>query len=312
MAKVNKISKFWLNIIKTAALFILLTLLYWQLKKTPENSAVNMVLTQPFALALVVLLLPFNWLFEGLKWQVILYKIQKKVSFKTLLFSLFTGVSSSLFTPNRAGNFLGRMIWFGSAIRVQISVLSIYGNMAQWLSTIIFGAVAFFFATFIDLSEFANWYKIIAFLVVGSMVFLYFKPQLLTNFLGQWIYKRKMAHATRILAAKSNLKWRLLGYSLARYLVFSAQFVLVLYAFDVEPTTQIWLAVWLTYLIMTLVPSPLFSKILIRENAALFVFGALYINEYTILISSLLLWFINLGIPAIIGGIIWLKWKPIS
>lgn len=312
MAKVNKISKFWLNIIKTAALFILLILLYWQIKKTPENRAEDIVLTQPFALVLVVLLLPFNWLFEGLKWQVILYKIQKKISFKILLFSLFTGISSSLFTPNRAGNFLGRMIWFGSAIRVQISVLSIYGNMAQWLSTIIFGTIAFFLATFIDLSEFAIWYKIFAVFVVGSIVFLYFKPQLLTSFLGQWFYKRKMSHATRILADKSNLKWHLLGYSLARYLVFSAQFVLVLYAFNIEITTQIWLAVWLTYFIMTLVPSPLFSKILIRENAALFVFGALHINEYSILISTLLLWFINLGIPAIIGGIIWLKWKPIS
>jgi uncharacterized membrane protein YbhN (UPF0104 family) len=312
MAKVNKITKFWLNIIKTAALLILLALLYWQVKKTPENSAEDIVLTQPFALVLVVLLLPFNWLFEGLKWQVILSKIQKRVSFKTLLFSLFTGISSSLITPNRAGNFIGRMIWFGSAIRVQISVLSIYGNMAQWLSTVIFGAAAFFLANFIDLSEFAVWYKIVALLLVGGMVFLYFKPQLLTRFLGKWFYKRKMAHATRILADKSNLKWQLLSFSLMRYLIFSAQFVLVLYAFGVEPKTQIWLAVWLTYFIMTLVPSPLFSKVLIRENAALFVFGALHINEYTILISSLLLWFINLGIPAIIGGIIWLKWKPLS
>jgi hypothetical protein len=62
---------------------------------------------------------------------------------------------------------------------------------------------------------------------------------------------------------------------------------------------------------MTLIPSPFVGKVLLRENVALFVFVALSVDEYVILIASLLLWFINLGIPALIGSIIWTRWKPV-
>jgi hypothetical protein len=101
-------------------------------------------------------------------------------------------------------------------------------------------------------------------------------------------------------------------YSLLRHAVFSTQFALTLYAFGIAISVQLFFAVWVTYLIMTLIPSPLIGKLLIRESVALFVLGAMSINSTAILMSTVIIWFINLSIPAIIGGVIWLKWKPLN
>ncbi len=48
---------------------------------------------------------------------------------------------------------------------------------------------------------------------------------------------------------------------------------------------------------------------MVRESIALFILTPLYSNEILILTSSLLLWFINLGIPALIGGLVLARLK---
>jgi uncharacterized membrane protein YbhN (UPF0104 family) len=312
MTKLTKINSRVLLLIKILFVAVLLYVIYLQLNKATSSQEDQLILSKPLGLLLTLLLMPLNWALEGLKWRSILLKLKNRIPLKTLLFSLFTGISASLFTPNRAGNFIGRMIWFGSAIRVQVSVLSIYGNMAQWLSSIIFGLVGLTLVQFFQIPELQLWQIIGLACIIGFVVLLYFVPFWAPKFLGRFIYPRKMEHAARILKEHHNLKWELLIYSLLRHAVFSTQFVLTLYAFGIPINGQLFYAVWITYLIMTLIPSPLLGKLLIRESVALFVIGAMSINSSTILLSTVLIWFINLSIPAIIGGIIWLKWKPLQ
>lgn len=312
MTKLAKINSRILLLIKILFVIVLIYIIYNQLTKTQSSQADQLVLSAPIGLVLTLLLMPLNWTLEGLKWRAILLKFKTIIPFKTLLFSLFTGISTSLFTPNRAGNFIGRMIWFGSAIRVQVSVLSIYGNMAQWLSSIIFGLLGLALVQFFQMPELQLWQLISLVVFIALVVLLYFIPFWAPQFLGKFIYPRKMDHAARILKEHHNLKWELLIYSLLRHAVFSTQFVLTLYAFGIPINGQLFYAVWITYLIMTLIPSPLLGKLLIRESVALFVIGAMSINSSVILLSTVLIWFINLSIPAIIGGIIWLKWKPLQ
>jgi len=311
MTKLAKINSRILFLIKVIFIIALIYVIYTQLTKARSSQEAQLILSAPIGLVITLLLMPLNWTLEGLKWRAILHKFKTKTPFKTLLFSLFTGISTSLFTPNRVGNFIGRMIWFGSAIRVQVSVLSIYGNMAQWLSSIIFGLLGLYFVQFFQIPELPIWQLTGLSLIIAFVVLLYFIPYWAPQFLGRFMYTRKMEHAARILKEHHNLKWELLLYSLLRHIVFSSQFVLTLYAFGISIDAQLFYAVWITYLIMTLIPSPLLGKLLIRESVALFVIGAMSINSSVILLSTVLIWFINLSIPAIIGGIIWLKWKPL-
>jgi uncharacterized membrane protein YbhN (UPF0104 family) len=312
MTKLAKINSRILLLIKILFVAALIFVIYIQLNKAQKNHENELVLSAPLGLLFTLLLMPLNWTLEGLKWRSILLKLKDRIPFKTLLFSLFTGISASLFTPNRAGNFIGRMIWFGSAIRVQVSVLSIYGNMAQWLASVIFGLLGLLFIDAFNLPELNTFYLILVSLFIVVMLIFYLIPYWIPKFLGRFMYQRKMEHAARILKEHHNLKWQLMLYSLLRHAVFSTQFALTLYAFGIAISVQLFFAVWVTYLIMTLIPSPLIGKLLIRESVALFVLGAMSINSTAILMSTVIIWFINLSIPAIIGGVIWLKWKPLN
>jgi uncharacterized membrane protein YbhN (UPF0104 family) len=312
MTKLAKINSRVLLLIKILFIAALIYVIYMQLSKAQSNQQDELVLAAPLGLLLTLLLMPLNWTLEGMKWRSILLKLKNRIPFKTLLFSLFTGISASLFTPNRAGNFIGRMIWFGSAIRVQVSVLSIYGNMAQWLASVLFGLLGLMLIDSFNMPELSTWQFILIAAIIVVMLLLYFIPYWIPQFLGRFMYQRKMEHAARILKEHHDLKWQLLLYSLLRHAVFSSQFALTLYAFGIEITQNLFFAIWVTYRITTLIPSPLVGKLLIRESVALFVLSAVAINENTILVSTVLIWFINLSIPAIIGGIIWLKWKPLN
>lgn len=312
MTKLAKINPVLLRIVKVAFVLLLVYVIYYQLNKAKAFDGETIVLMEPIGLLLGFLLMPLNWTLEGLKWKSILQKFQKRVGLKTLLFSLFTGISASLFTPNRAGNFVGRMIWFGSSLRVQVSVLSIYGNVAQWLSTIIFGVLGLALGTFFIFPEINTIYLVISALVIVCALVLYLMPYLTPQFLSKYFFKRNMGHAARILKQHHNLKWELLIFSLFRHIVFSLQFALIMYGFGFDFNLDLIYAVWITYFVMTLLPSPLFGKLLLRESAALLVIGTLSDNSTAILLSSVILWFINLSIPAILGGIIWLKWRPLD
>ena len=312
MTKLAKINPLYLRGIKALFVVLLIYVLYYQLNKAKAFEGNQIVLVEPIGLLMGFLLMPLNWTLEGLKWRSILQKFQKRVGLKTLLFSLFTGISMSLFTPNRAGNFIGRMIWFGSAIRVQVSVLSIYGNVAQWLSSIIFGVIGIGMGTFFIFPKINTTYLIISSLLIIGVIILYLIPYWIPQFLSKYIFTRNMTHAARVLKEHHSLKWELLILSLFRHFVFSMQFALIMFAFGISFNKDLIFAVWITYFVMTLIPSPLFGKLLLRESAALLVIGTLSDNSTVILLSSIILWFINLSIPAILGGIIWLKWRPLK
>jgi uncharacterized membrane protein YbhN (UPF0104 family) len=60
---------------------------------------------------LVIVLMFVNWSLEALKWKISVQSVQP-VSFFRSLKAIFSGVSFSVTTPNRTGEYLGRVfIW---------------------------------------------------------------------------------------------------------------------------------------------------------------------------------------------------------
>ncbi|MEZ4922281.1 MAG: hypothetical protein R2780_03845 [Crocinitomicaceae bacterium] len=107
------------------------------------------------------------------------------------------------------------------------------------------------------------------------------------------------------------LKTTVLFVSITRYLVFLAQFYLLLNCFPINVASDtLILAIALVYLITTIIPSFLFGKLFIREASALFVLEGFGIESSIILLTAFLLWFINLAIPSLVGAVILLKSEP--
>jgi len=87
-----------------------------------------------------------------------------------------------------------------------------------------------------------------------------------------------------------------------RYFIFSLQYYIILHAFNFrfETWTELFLIPF-CFLISSSIPTIIISEIGVRSSVALLVFGVVSDNNVAILSASVLLWFINIALPAIFG-----------
>jgi uncharacterized membrane protein YbhN (UPF0104 family) len=269
--------------------------------------------------ALILFLMLLNWGLESLKWQILIGKIEK-ISFFRSFKAVMTGVSVSLFTPNRTGDYLGRVFILEKGNHIEGILITLIGSFAQVIITVCAGLFAVL--SFLGHYPLGN-YHMPDFLLYGlillipAIVFLiilfYFNinlvSELLRRFLpGKW---EKWADYTRVFSLYNTkeLLWNLL-LSLARYLVFSTQFFLLLRIFGAAlPVSQAFILIPVIYLVMAIIPTIALADLGIRGTVSMFIIG-LYFEKagtgnpdigFAILTASSLLWFVNLIIPAVMG-----------
>jgi uncharacterized membrane protein YbhN (UPF0104 family) len=85
-------------------------------------------------LILVLILMFVNWGIEALKWKQLLRKIQQ-LSFVQSFKAILAGCTVSLMTPNRIGEFGGRLIYVENEYKVKAIALSILGGVTQLFVT---------------------------------------------------------------------------------------------------------------------------------------------------------------------------------
>ena len=257
-------------------------------------------ITRVYFIFVVLILLPFNWGLELLKWKHILKVNNIHVSLKTLVYSLFSGVTTGIITPNRIGNFIGRMLFFKGKVRAQLILGTLYSNFSQFLVTVIFGAFSFLtLHSFIFESygtSIVNTVWVISFI---SIVFYFLVPFI--SFPQLKILNKKWNVLNHFQKYSKKLVFPLFIYSSMRYLVFTFQFLLMLMAFGEEPSFNLYTGIFMLYFISTLTPSLIFGKLIVRETVGLVILSFFIDNDAVIVVSSLLLWFVNLGVPSLIG-----------
>lgn len=111
-------------------------------------------------------------------------------------------------------------------------------------------------------------------------------------------------HLLLMLQRFGYLRFELLVLSTLRFLVFTAQFVLLFMAFGCNNIIELTLFVWLIYAFTSFVPSLWSGKILIRETAALFVLTGSGIEPSVTIVVCLLIWIFNIAIPALFGSFV--------
>jgi len=256
------------------------------------------------------ILMPLNWLLETMKWHVLVNRLEKH-SFKHTIRDVLAGISTSILTPNRIGNFIGRTINLNKDIRTKAVVSTIHSNLAQFTASIFFGLAGLFLVVFdesvVDLVM-VRWSTLVV-LAIGLMV--YFFPKIIDFNPLSKLYSDQMKESiTEVQKEPFSLKCGILALSLLRYCVFLIQFYLCLSCFQSDLDIQFILpAIAVVFLITTIIPSFLFGKLFIREASALFVLTSFGISTPAILYSVFILWFLNLAIPSMLGGLILMKSK---
>jgi hypothetical protein len=263
-----------------------------------------------YSLILIVVLMMFiNWMLESLKWKFMIRKIEA-ISFFTSLRAIFSGITVSSFTPNRIGEYGGRVFCLEKSDRIQAVFITILCSMAQLLTTIIFGSFAFFILheQFLDdqyfIIEISSFSLLVLFTFNILFVLAYFNVASLIKFLLKFSFfnfLRKHINIISLFNTRDLLVTFL--FSVLRYLVFSIQFLILLYVFNVDISLfDAILSIMLIFFFITLTPTITIAEIGVRGSMALLVLLKFSTNIIGILSSTFLLWIINLIIPAIIGS----------
>lgn len=268
---------------------------------------------QAYLLYITLFLVPVNWGIEAIKWQRLITPLQR-VSFLRAFAAVISGTTLGLFTPNRTGEFLGRVMFLKPDLRVKGSFASVLGSLSQLVVTIVLGTT--FLGVFLILGhpsplkgQFVNRaLMVLAFSSGAIALTIYFIPSVLVraiehiSFLGKW---RKEAEVLSTFHAKQLLD--VLALSTLRYLVFAAQFVIALIAggLDVELSVLL-LSVPIIYLINTLVPSMILTELAIRSAVAVELFKPFGAEPSVVLFASLAIWIFNILLPALIGAFVFL------
>lgn len=249
----------------------------------------------------------FNWFFEILKWRILVSTI-KKISFFEALEQSLGGLTASLITPNRIGDYGAKAIYFEKQHRKRIVLLNLIGNASQMAITTVVGiiGIAIFYSAY-DLE--LNYYKVSRFLIIIVVVgsFAAFGLQ-------QSRFKIKGFSIEHLIEFIKNLPRRIyvsnLGLSFIRYLIFSFQFYFFLQIFGVDiDYKSAMIVLSSSYLLASIVPSLAVFDVLIKTGAAVYLFSFLGVNELTILCISTLMWLLNFILPSMFGSYFVLNFK---
>ncbi|MBQ8222533.1 MAG: flippase-like domain-containing protein [Bacteroidales bacterium] len=262
---------------------------------------------QYILMTIAFLLVPINIYMEGIKWKMQIKPIENISNWKSFL-SIFTGMTAGMFFPNRAGNFLGRIFMLEKADRIKAAMVTIVGGMAQMIATVVIGLIAalFFVNKNLVLISF------ITLLILILLILIYFNIHLLKNiqFLFPKKYKEKVNYYLEVFSLYSKVELlKILLISFARYFLYTFQFVLLIWAFNIPLTYfQAMIPISLTYLSMMIIPFITITEIAVRGSVSIVIFEKwLAMNEistsYGIMVfsASSLLWIFNIAIPAVIG-----------
>lgn len=300
-------------------LVLLCWAIYWQLL---SNNKVE-ILTKPFNskfeaqqwgfFLLAFLLIAVNFFCETQKW-LILTKQFYKLSFKKTFKAILAGTTMAFFTPNRIGEYGGRVLFVPKKHIIPTVAVTMVGGLAQQIITLLFGLLSLIFLkdALVEKTLFTETrlYLItfISLVLIFFLLLVYFNIKRIIKLIPK--VKRWQKHLVKLTVLQHYSKSTLLAVMLwaaLKYLVFSIQFFCLIMAFGIPfKLLFVWLSM-LSFLLQTVIPSVSLLELGVRGNVILFTFGAFTHLKIEILAASVTLWMFNLLIPAIIGALFILK-----
>ncbi len=269
---------------------------------------------------LAVALSAVNWGLEARKWQLLIKPLEP-FSFWRSYKSVLAGCSITMLTPNRVGEYGGRILFVSEQNRIAAIPLNMLGSLSQLFVTIIMGTAGLFIFRFFSTESHAL-YSLLP--TIAGQIFLYgclllsvllllfylragfiIKALLYIPYLKKYV---KYLHFLYEFSRKQLL--RILYLSFLRYLVFILQYMLLLQVMQVG--IEVFNAFWLLtvfYLVITLAPTIGFTELPLRAAASVEIFQVFSNNVLGIQAASLSIWMINLAMPAIAGSLMILTVK---
>ncbi|HEY9364376.1 MAG TPA: lysylphosphatidylglycerol synthase domain-containing protein [Chitinophagaceae bacterium] len=262
-------------------------------------------------LFLVLILMLANWSVEAIKWKLAVQKIQP-VSFSKSLKAIFSGVSFSITTPNRVGEYLGRILYMEEGKRLKAISLTIVCSISQLLVTLFMGGLGLLLLMKkIAVSEMVSiiWIRVLlsgVFIVFVILTVFYFRLSWLVKWIDRIPASSRFAWLINTIEEfNATLLLKLLSLSLLRFFIFIIQYYLLFRLFGVDILW--WQGFWsvsICFLILAIIPSIALADLGLRGQVTLKLLGLFSSNFLGISFTTATIWFINLVVPSIIGSLL--------
>jgi uncharacterized membrane protein YbhN (UPF0104 family) len=261
---------------------------------------------EPLWILAALALLPLNLFLEAYRWHRLVRQVAPGVRLTESIAAMLSGYPLGLATPGRVGDYFGRAYYLRHGNKWELAALTFAERTMTLACCIIFGtgALVYLLATRTELAT-PVWTAVLylGILAAGALLALLLVPRAAHEMLLALIPSRKIRHMLSFLDRFSTRDAHtLFGLSALRYGVFSTQFYLLVLAFEPGmPLLAGMVGVAMVFFAKSAVPSLTLADLGIREGAAVFFFGMLGGDTAAAFNASLLLFCINIALPALIG-----------
>ena len=309
----NKNTTIWLKyLVGGAILLLLLRSIYAQVaQQTAGVNANAWKQTGPAKyLVLCISLMFVNILIESSKWYLLSNSVEP-ISYKRALSSYLAGMAFSLVTPNRIGDYPGRILYYGKDNTYRFVNVSILGVMSQLSAIFLFGLAGLIYYNIAFPAVIA---KVALGLCLAGNVFIvvvYWRFEAWLPFFEKikWL-KRFVLYGRLLNRITVRKQIIILAVSVLRFGVFTAQYLFLLKWMNVDmPLSEGFCMAALFFWIMAVIPSIVLAELGVRGKVSLFLFQHFSSNMVGILAATSGIWLLNLVLPSIIGSILIMRMR---
>ncbi len=280
-------------VFKLSLSLCLLALLFSKLEIAAVAKAIMRLKWQEALLAL--LLVPVSFLLESLKWRTLLVRQVPHLTLFESLQSVLIGTAGAITTPLHVGKYATQM-WFHAEVpRPRLLTLVFINGQILGVFTLLFGLMSL--AYFFHLTQHSNLAQVFLWLFLFALL-------LLTTLI--WVSKTRFPFPDwlKFLLDYTSEEWRkALLYGFLRHVVSTVQFCLLINACLSEgsmPFEIAFVAVSSVWLAKAIVPF-FIGDLGLREATAAYFVSALGYSAEAGVVASLLIFTMNLLLPALVG-----------
>lgn len=263
-----------------------------------------------FYFSIAFILMFGNIYFQYLRWKNILHSKVPKLNNFSIFQSLIIGISAGFFTPLRIGEYFGRKISLDKLKLKNVLLLTFIDKLFLLIIIALIGSLS----TILLLHYYfeVNYLITISLFILVFIIFYLIFQLLFSNSLFNYIndnyinLENRFKYLGFVIEEISNfnikLNLKLIFYSLINFLIIIVQFGFLVLAF--APGTNLFAGIYSAILMLftkSFIPAITLGELGIRESASIYFLGLFNVEQATAFNTSIMLFVINLLVPALFG-----------
>ena len=264
-------------------------------------------------LLLCISLLFVNIFIETSKWYLLCSSVER-INYYRAFSSYLVGMAFSIITPNRVGDYPGRILYLGRSNTFRYANVSILGAAAQLSAIFLFGLAGLIYYNIAFPCLIA---KVALGICLAGNVFIaivYWRFEAWIPGMEKIKWLKRFAVYGRLLNRFTiKRQMMVLCMSILRFGVFTAQYLFLLKWMNINlPWAEGFCMAALFFWIMAVIPSIALAELGIRGNVSLYLLLHFSSNTIGILAATSGIWLLNLVLPSVFGSIFIMRMKLFS